>query len=399
MCYNLAMKKLRATAFAIRFLAVIAAVLALSFVAPAESGPVCVDGVCYPSQEAYEEAMAEQAGAQDARRLAQGYMSSGQMIAFLKGEDSGGGFAGRSALAAILLALIGGLALNLTPCVLPLAPVTLILIGRGWRRGVAYALGVTLAYGALGLAAAFGGMAFGSIQGSPYFNAAAAAVFALLAFAMLDVVRLPSVGFKMKTSSKGLLAPFLLGTGTATLAGACVAPVLAAALLFTADGFAAGRFWTVAIPFALGAGMAIPWPFAAAGFSALPKPGAWMTWVKRVFAVVLAIAAAYYGRLAMKGFSGTPSDTAVEPAALQAAPDPEKPTFIDISAPWCKNCAAMERTVFRDESVRTVLAGFNVRKIVIDTFGDLESHQELKGLPIKGLPAFVILPAAGKGEH
>ena len=396
-----------------------------------QAEPVCVDGVCYPSEEAAREAgvvvplgagrhdatpspVARTEGAADAdgRRLAMGYMSSAELIAFLRNEPPPDGRLEDHALwLVILLVLVGGLAANLTPCVLPLVPINLILIGKGWRRGTAYAAGITTAYGVLGLAAAFGGLAFGTLQSSPWFNAGVAVVFTVLALAMLDLVHLPELrglkgfsGFKGSTGSKGStgkgtnglmgLKAYVLGLGAATLAGACVEPILIATLLLTAKWFAAGRIWAVALPFVLGAGMGLPYPFAAAGLSVLPKPGAWMVWVKRVFALVFFIMACWYGWQAVGRIENGKLTMENEEQAGRRVGDgaaTSRPVFIKIGAPWCRNCSSMARTTFKDPAVVRELSAYEVREIEINTFADLASYPELKGLDIKGLPAYVVL--------
>ncbi len=146
----------------LKVLAIAGALLAGTFL---RAEPVCVDGVCDPSEEAAREAgvivpfgagrhdatpspVARTEGAADAdgRRLAMGYMSSAELIAFLRNEPPPDGRLEDHALwLVILLVLVGGLAANLTPCVLPLVPINLILIGKGWRRGAAYAAGITTA--------------------------------------------------------------------------------------------------------------------------------------------------------------------------------------------------------------------------------------------------------------
>lgn len=401
-------------------LAVVVAALAL------QAEPVCVDGVCYPSEEAAREAgvivpfgagrhdatplpeaRTEGAADADGRRLAMGYMSSAELIAFLRNEPPPDGRLEDHALwLVILLVLVGGLAANLTPCVLPLVPINLILIGKGWRRGAAYAAGITTAYGVLGLAAAFGGLAFGTLQSSPWFNAGVAVVFTVLALAMLDLIHLPELrglkgfsGFKGSMGSKGFegstgfngLKAYVLGLGAATLAGACVEPILIATLLLTAKWFAAGRIWAVALPFVLGAGMGLPYPFAAAGLSVLPKPGAWMVWVKRAFALVFVVMACWYGWQASKSLESLRTLEPLKPLTPSMPATSSKPLFIKIGAPWCRNCASMARTTFKDPAVVRELSAYDVREIEIDSFADLARHPELKGLDIKGLPAYVVV--------
>ena len=392
----------------------------IAFVAAAR--PVCVEGLCYPSEQAARAAGVSDAViarvlhpekgsvSNDAPRVLMGYRDVAAFRAFLRGDDAAteADALGRHSVAVIvLLVLAGGLLANLTPCVLPLVPVNLILVGRGWRRGAAYGLGIALAYGALGLAAAFGGLAFGAIQASPWFNAAVAGVFALLALAMGGVFFLDLSKYRARAPAgggglRGFCGVFLLGAGAAVLAGACVEPILLATLLFTAKGFAAGRTWVVALPFVLGLGMALPWPFAAAGLAVLPRPGAWMRWVNRAFAGVLALCALWYGHLAWIGFRGDAGGTrglaeatpATWPQVFAAARATGRPVLVDVWATWCKNCRAMERTTLRDPEVARDLARFAVVRVQAE---DLEAFLRLpdfRDLGIKGLPAFVVFPAA-----
>ena len=405
---------------------------ALAWTCAAE--PVCVNGVCYPDEESARAAGAlggtsgknfadlqnmlqaadkpegeKSAGEKPAAektppdrlscRLALGYMTPVEFRGFLHGKKSPGESLEELPLAMVFLfVLLGGLVMNLTPCVLPLVPVSLVLVGRGGARGAAYGLGMTLAYGALGLAAAFGGLAFGAIQSSPWFNLVVAVVFLVLGLATSEVFFIDFSRFRPRPKAgvpadakRGLGGPFLLGAGTAVLAGACVAPILLATLVLTAKWFAAGRTWAVALPFVLGAGMGLPWPFITAGMSVLPKPGMWMRWVNRVFAVVLFGFAVWYGWLAWGGFTARAEAAPAPAQESAAAEDAALPTLVIVGAPWCKNCTAMEKTTLKEPSVVEALAKFNVKHVEINTFADLANYPELAGLDIKGVPAYVVI--------
>ena len=230
-----------------------------------------------------------------------------------------------------------------------------------------------------------------------------AAVFVVLGLATCEVFFIDFSRFRPRPKpgapaggKGGVLGPFLLGAGTAVLAGACVAPILLATLVLTAKWFAAGRVWAVALPFVLGAGMGLPWPFITAGLSVLPKPGAWMKWVNRAFAVILFGMAAWYGWLAWKGFSvqdgagDAAHDTANVVEGSDDADD-QRPRLVIVGAPWCKNCTAMERTTLKEPSVVEALARFNVKHVEINTFADFANYPELAGLDIKGVPAYVVI--------
>ncbi|MBQ3097910.1 MAG: hypothetical protein IJC66_07105, partial [Kiritimatiellae bacterium] len=98
-------------------------------------------------------------------RIAHGYMDADTFIAFLENRnmESESPLAGKSWWLVILLTLFGGICMNLTPCILPMMPINLMIIGRSASRGALYGLGIALAYGVLGILAAAGGMAFGSL--------------------------------------------------------------------------------------------------------------------------------------------------------------------------------------------------------------------------------------------
>lgn len=346
-------------------------------------------------------------------RLAEGFMGVEEFLAFLTaGADAAGAepFAGMALGGILAAAFLGGLAMNLTPCVLPMVPINLMIIGKSAMRGALYGLGIALAYGVMGVLAAVGGLAFGKIQANPWFNGVIAALFVALGLSLMGVFAIDfSRGRKMgaNRTANGLFA-FAMGVVSAVLAGACVAPVLIAVLLLTAKLYAEGSVFALGLPFVLGLGMGAPWPFAGAGLKVLPKPGAWMTWVNKLFGVLVFCFAAWYGFLAWTGFRGK---SAADGAAATAAPaEPaaaktagvirvaspkelnldglKRPILVDCWATWCKNCTAMERKTLKDPQVVEALKGFTVIRL------QAEDIDELLALPdfanIHGLPAFVI---------
>lgn len=337
-------------------------------------------------------------------RIAQGLMTAEQFMEFLSGDTLDAGISTSTAGGMILLALFGGLAMNLTPCVLPMIPINLLVIGKSARRGLMYGLGIALAYGLLGVAASIGGLAFGVIQGNPWFNLAVAGVFVVLGLALLDVFFIDFSRFRPNvggSDNRFGLFPLFMGALSAVLAGACVAPVLIAVLLVTADMFARGNWAALSFPFVLGIGMALPWPFVGAGMQILPRPGNWMRWVNKLFALLVFGFAARYGYLSYRGFVRSSNTPDPRPAPITSSSviridspsqlkldEYKRPVLIDCWATWCKNCAAMEK-VLADPEVRKALDDWTVIKLQAEDINLLRSLQGFE--EIRGLPAFVII--------
>ena len=320
----------------------------------------------------------------------------------------------------IFLMVLGGLALNLTPCVLPLIPVNLAIIGagvravsirRGFLLGTVYGLGIVAAYGALGLITVLTGAQFGALNASPWFNLLVALVFLLLGMALLDVFLIDFSRFQSSFQPKGqgMFFILILGAVSALLAGACVAPVVIAVLLLAADLYGQGQIIALLMPFLLGLGMALPWPFAGAGLSFLPKPGKWMLHIKHIFAAVILLAAFYYFYLGSKllyARYGTPADTRAShaelsrnaddgwlafPEGLAAADKEKKPILLYFGASWCKSCRLMNDTTFRNQLVRKKMDDFICVKYQAENPQDDSTKSVTRGFGVLGLPTFVIL--------
>src|SRR5438034_4882591 len=241
-----------------------------------------------------------------------GYIGAKDFLEFIHNAETGvkphGLFEGRGPLAILLIVFLGGLALNLTPCVLPMIPINLAIIGagaqagsraRGFLLGAAYGAAMAVVYGALGVIVILTAGTFGTINSSPWFNLAIAIVFVVLGLAMFDVLVIDFSGlsssFRPGAGRGSLVLSFSMGAIAALLAGACVAPVVIQVVLFSSNLYAAGTSLALGLPFLLGVGMAVPWPIAGAGLASLPKPGRWMVRVKQAFGVLILATAAYYG--------------------------------------------------------------------------------------------------------
>lgn len=351
-----------------------------------------------------------------------GYLDAAAFLAFLDDVEAGRArgqnfLAGRGLLIMLALVLVGGLALNLTPCVLPLIPINIAIIGagaragsrsRGFLLGSTYGLGIALVYGALGLVVVLGlSNAFGNLNALWWFNGAMAALFVVLALAMFDVVQIDfsrwqaSVGIRKNENGSFLIA-FAMGAISALLAGACVAPVVIAVILQTQTLYAEGNTFALALPFLLGVGMALPWPFAGAGLSFLPKPGVWMNRVKYAFGAFILALAAYYGHEAYNQFRQDRLAGSFEAAdhdgwiasleaGLAQAEAEGKPAFVDFWATWCKNCIVMDNTTFKNPAVLGRLDAYVKIKYQAEDPSASPAREVLERYNVLGLPTYIVL--------
>ncbi|MBM3780176.1 MAG: DUF255 domain-containing protein [Acidobacteria bacterium] len=353
-----------------------------------------------------------------------GYLGTDDFLAFIRAAESGepqrGLFEGQGPLAILLLVFLGGLALNLTPCVLPMIPINLAIIGagaqagsrrRGFLLGLTYGAAMAAVYGVLGVIVVLTASTFGTLNASPWFNLGIAVLFVLLSLAMFDVFEIDFSRFAGSVgngASRGtFVLAFTMGAVAALLAGACVAPVVVQVVLFASNLYATGTTVALALPFVLGIGMAVPWPLAGAGLSALPKPGPWMVRVKQGFGVLILGTAMYYGYLAYGLFANQWVDSAAVASSVEeklkagwhaslseglaVAEREQKPVLIDLWATWCKNCLTMDKTTLVDAGVTQALSGYVKVKVQAEQPDEAPTSDLMKRFSAVGLPAYVIL--------
>ncbi|WP_207538666.1 protein-disulfide reductase DsbD family protein [Sabulicella rubraurantiaca] len=359
---------------------------------------------------------------------------------------------------ALALALLGGLILNLMPCVFPVLAMKAMALARlGGAEAKAvrgdalgYVLGVLAGFTALGaalLALRAGGAAAGwGFQFThPAFVAAMAWVMLLVGLNLSGVfaIRGPALGGARGAFGTGLLA--------VVVATPCTAPFMAtaigAALLLPG--------WGALLVFAaMGLGLALPYG-ALAAFPALarlfPRPGPWMERLRQVLAfpmygaaawlvwvlaqqagpdgvlvalsggVLVALAAWAFGTGArpgrllgvaaaalaialLPGLEGSPaaaprpalSGEAWSPDRLAALRAEGRPVFVNLTAAWCITCKVNERIALDTEATRAALVARNVAVLVGDwTRGDPAITALLRAHGRDGVPLYLLYPAAG----
>lgn len=234
----------------------------------------------------------------------------------LAGEDDHtGGWVddtlGERGLWAVFLLVFGaGILASLSPCIYPLIPVTIGVLGarqadsrrEGFALSLSYVTGIVVMYSALGLVAALVGTVFGGFFQNLWFQGLIATVFIVLGLGCLGVydIRLPA-GLQdriSKTGGGGHAGAFAMGLGAGVLAVPCVGPVVAGILVYVADQGDVMLGWSLLTVFAVGMGLLflVVGTFSSA-LQRLPRAGGWMEGVKAVFGAVFLGVGLYYLRL------------------------------------------------------------------------------------------------------
>ena len=221
-------------------------------------------------------------------------------------ESSGADFGGKSLLATILLVFLGGLALNLTPCVYPMIPITITYFG-GQAQGkkgsliahsVVYVLGMAVTYSILGVVAAMSGGLFGAANQYPPVLIGIALVMVALALSLFDVYELRMPQFLNRlagNSKKGFLGTLLMGLTVGIVAAPCIGPFVLGLLTYV--GNKGSVLLGFALFFVLALGLGVPFLFLGAfsgSIQRLPRSGAWMVWVRKIFGFILLAMAVYF---------------------------------------------------------------------------------------------------------
>lgn len=244
----------------------------------------------------------------EAARVAETVSVAAPVAALVVAPGNADGHSTQQGLAALLaVAFLAGLGASLTPCVYPMIPITMAIIGtkgggkiRGFLLSLSLVLGMAVTYTALGIIAALSGATFGSFAQKPAFLIPVSILFALFALSLFGLfeIDLPQ-GLKARlqggTPRKGFGGALVMGLVLGPLAAPCVGPIVASILVGIAKQgqvFAGGLQLFV---FALGMGVL----FMAVGTfsSALPRSGEWLIRLKSLMGVVVLGFAAWNIRL------------------------------------------------------------------------------------------------------
>ena len=217
------------------------------------------------------------------------------------------GFAGMGLLLQLGIVFLAGLALNLTPCVYPLIPITVGFFAaqneqskaRTWLLALVYVLGMSATYSALGVLAALSGRLFGAALQSPWVVGLIVVVLLALASSMFGLweLRVPGWATRLSGGRSGLGGSLVMGLVVGLVAAPCIGPFVLGLLTYV--GQRQSVFLGFALFFTLSLGLGLPYLFLGVFTGALerlPNSGAWMLGVRQLFGVLLVALAGYFAR-------------------------------------------------------------------------------------------------------
>ena len=206
----------------------------------------------------------------------------------------------------LIFVFIGGLALNLTPCVYPLIPITIGYFGgesegrtsRLFLLGILYVLGMSLTYSVIGVVTSLSGAIFGALMQNMFVIIGIALLFVLLALSQFGVYefKLPdSWVMKAGGAKGGAFGAFFMGLTMGIVAAPCIGPFVLS--LVTVVATKGDPYYGFIMFFVLALGLGFPYLLLAlfsGKIKSLPRAGMWMDAVKHIFGFVMIAMALYY---------------------------------------------------------------------------------------------------------
>lgn len=240
------------------------------------------------------------------RTLVENKRDTTQTVSSTQESEIAGYIQEKGLFLALVLIFIGGLALNLTPCVYPLIPITISFFGaqvsdkksQKIALAIVYVLGMSITYSVLGLIAALTGGLFGSLLQNPIVIGIIVLILLALALSMFGLfeIRIPqSIASFSGKNRQGYFGTALMGLTVGFIAAPCIGPFVLGLLVYV--GQIGNAFLGFIMFFILAMGLGFPYIFLAifsGSISKLPRSGEWMEGVRIIFGFVMVGLAIYF---------------------------------------------------------------------------------------------------------
>lgn len=312
---------------------------------------------------------------------------------------------------AFLIAFLAGVLTSFTPCIFPMIPITISILGHDAEknsraenllRSILYVLGIAFTYSLLGVLAALTGNLFGNALSNKYVLIGMVLLFFTMALSMWGLFELQVPAFirnklGVGQTRQGYFGVFLMGLFAGIVASPCVGPVLVSILSYVSTTKDAALGFGLLFTYAIGLGLI----FIAIGLfgqflSLLPRSGAWMNKIKFVLGLLMLLTGIYYLRLAFPSSDNIKSTlwTTYTEDLVAEAQKQKIPVMIDFRADWCMACLEMEEKTFSRKEFEIASKTFKLLKV--DATEETPAVEKiLQKFQVKGLPTMIFVNRNG----
>ena len=362
-------------------------------------------------------------------------------------------------LLGLIIVFLGGLALNLTPCVYPLIPITIGFFGgqsegstkRLAVMGILFVVGLAVTYSVIGVITSLTGAVFGTLLQNPVVIIAVALILIALSLSMFGVYefKLPDkLVAKAGGAKGGYYGAFFMGLTLGIVAAPCIGPFVLGLVTYVAAK--QDVFFGFIMFFVLAVGLGTPYLFLAifsGKIKKLPRSGEWMQAVEYIFGLILVGMAIYFLLplipkaisgfvlpvymiaaglyiifferkasnikvfriiktifgvvvMAVAAYAVIPKETASinwKPYSESAiASIGQKGIIIDFYADWCIPCKELDALTFSDPRVIKLSEEFNTYKADMTKSLDDEVETLRDKYKIIGVPTVLLLNSKGE---
>jgi thiol:disulfide interchange protein DsbD len=318
----------------------------------------------------------------------------------------------------LLIVYLFGFLTAFTPCVFPMIPITMGILGfsdssgrwKGFTIGLSYSLGLSLTYALVGVVVAMTGGFIGQALTNPF------VIWGIFAFYVITALSMAGL-FPMKAplavqnsfskiENKGIIGAFIAGSLGGIIASPCVGPAVAAVLAYVAQsGKPMFGFFTL---FAFGMGLGSLFILIGTFYgeiNARLKPGKWLGYVKYVLAALILAGAFLFIKPHLSFLNNSHTHQDAESAGLWKPFTMEafdksikegKPVIVDFRADWCAACHELEQHTFSTEGFKTETEG-SITLLKFDATKPTEAQQkDLQRFEVFGLPTVIFVSSKGQ---